>query len=41
MSTAPVAVQAIPRGTLAGRVGRRALDWVPALAVLVLVFVVW
>ena len=41
MTTAPVAVQAIPRGTLAGRVGRRALDWVPALVVLVLVFVVW
>jgi NitT/TauT family transport system permease protein len=41
VSTAPVAVQAIPRGTLAGRVGRRALDWVPALVVLVLVFVVW
>ena len=41
MSTAPVAVQPIPRGTLAGRVGRRALDWVPALVVLVLVFVVW
>jgi NitT/TauT family transport system permease protein len=41
MSTAPVAVQAIPRGTLAGRVGRRALDWVPALVVLVLVFLVW
>jgi NitT/TauT family transport system permease protein len=30
-----------PRGTLAGRVGRRALDWVPAVVVLVLVFVVW
>ena len=41
MTTAPVAVQPIPRGTLAGRVGRRALDWVPALVVLVLVFVVW
>jgi len=41
VSTAPVAVQPIPRGTLAGRVGRRALDWVPALVVLVLVFVVW
>jgi NitT/TauT family transport system permease protein len=41
VTTAPVAVQAIPRGTLAGRVGRRALDWVPALVVLVLVFVVW
>jgi len=38
VTTAPVAVQPIPRGTLAGRVGRRALDWVPALVVLVLVF---
>jgi NitT/TauT family transport system permease protein len=41
VTTAPVAVQPIPRGTLAGRVGRRALDWVPALVVLALVFVVW
>ena len=41
MTTAPVAVQPIPRGTLAGRVGRRALDWVPALVVLVLVFLIW
>jgi len=41
VSIAPVAVQSIPRGTLAGRVGKRALDWVPALVVLVLVLVVW
>jgi len=41
VTTAPVAVQPIPRGTLAGRVGRRALDWLPALVVLVLVFVIW
>ena len=41
MSSGPAVVQAIPRGTLAGRVGRRALDWVPALAVLVLVLVFW
>jgi NitT/TauT family transport system permease protein len=41
VSTAPTAVQAIPRGTLAGRVGRRALDWIPALVVLALVLVVW
>jgi NitT/TauT family transport system permease protein len=41
VTTAPVAVQPIPRGTLAGRVGRRALDWIPALVVLVVVFVVW
>jgi NitT/TauT family transport system permease protein len=41
MSTAPVAVQPVPRGTLAGRVGRRALDWLPALVVLGLVFLIW
>ncbi len=41
MTTAPVAVQQIPRGTLAGRVGRRAVDWLPALVVLVVVLVVW
>jgi NitT/TauT family transport system permease protein len=41
VTTAPVAVQEIPRGTLAGRVGRHALDWIPALVVLVVVFVVW
>jgi len=41
VTTAPVAVQPIPRGTLAGRVGRRALDWLPALVVLVVVLVVW
>ena len=41
MSTAPVAVQPIPRGTLARRVGRSALDWLPALVVLVAVFLVW
>jgi NitT/TauT family transport system permease protein len=41
LSTAPVAVQPIPRGTLARRVGRRAIDWLPALVVLVIVLVVW
>jgi NitT/TauT family transport system permease protein len=41
VSTAPTAVQPIPRGTLAGRVGRRALDWIPALVVLALVLGVW
>ena len=41
MSTAPVAVQPIPRGTLARRVGRNALDWLPALVVLVVVFLFW
>jgi NitT/TauT family transport system permease protein len=41
VSTAPVVVQAVPRGTLAGRVGKRIVDWVPALVVLVVVLVVW
>ena len=41
MSTTPGVVQPIPRGTLAGRVGKRMLDWVPALVVLVVVLVVW
>jgi NitT/TauT family transport system permease protein len=41
MSAQPVAVQPIPRGALSRRVGRRALDWVPALVVLVLVLVIW
>jgi NitT/TauT family transport system permease protein len=41
VSTAPVVVQPIPRGTLARRVGRSALDWLPALVVLVVVFLVW
>jgi NitT/TauT family transport system permease protein len=41
VSTAPVVVQPVPRGTLAGRVGRRVLDWVPAVVVLVVVLVFW
>ena len=41
MSTAPGVVQPVPRGTLAGRVGKRMVDWVPALVVLVVVLVVW
>ena len=41
MSTAPVVVQPVPRGTLAGRVGKRIVDWAPALVVLVVVLVVW
>ena len=41
MSTAPVGVQPVPRGTLARRVGKRMVDWVPALVVLVVVLVVW
>jgi NitT/TauT family transport system permease protein len=39
--TAPVAVQPIPRGGMARLVGRRALDWVPALVFLVLVIGLW
>jgi NitT/TauT family transport system permease protein len=41
MSAQPVAVQPIPRGALSQRVGRRALDWLPAVIVLVLVLVIW
>jgi NitT/TauT family transport system permease protein len=41
LSSAPVAVQAVPRGAVVGRVGRRLLDWVPAVVVLVVVLVVW
>jgi NitT/TauT family transport system permease protein len=41
VSSGPAAVQPLPRGTLAGRVGRRAVDWVPALVVLALVLVFW
>jgi NitT/TauT family transport system permease protein len=41
VSTAPVVVQPVPRGTLARRVGKRMVDWVPALVVLVVVLVVW
>ena len=41
MSAQPVAVAPIPRGALSHRVGRRALDWLPAAIVLVLVLVVW
>jgi NitT/TauT family transport system permease protein len=39
--TAPMAVQPIPRGGMARLVGRRALDWVPALVFLVLVIGLW
>jgi NitT/TauT family transport system permease protein len=38
---APVAVQPIPRGGMARLVGRRVLDWVPALVFLVLVIGLW
>ncbi len=41
MSAQPVAVQPIPRGALSRRVGRRALDWLPAALVLALVLVIW
>jgi len=39
--TAPVAVQPIPRGGMARLVGRRVLDWIPALVFLVLVIGLW
>jgi NitT/TauT family transport system permease protein len=41
VSAQPVAVAPIPRGALSRRVGRRALDWLPAAIVLVLVLVIW
>jgi NitT/TauT family transport system permease protein len=41
VSAQPVAVQPIPRGALSRRVGRRALDWLPAAVFLVLVLVIW
>jgi NitT/TauT family transport system permease protein len=41
MSSQPVAVAPVPRGALSQRVGRRALDWLPALVVLVVVLVIW
>lgn len=41
MSSQPVAVAPVPRGALSKRVGRSALDWLPAALVLVLVLVIW
>jgi NitT/TauT family transport system permease protein len=41
MTSQPVAVAPIPRGALSQRVGRSALDWLPAAVVLVLVLVIW
>jgi NitT/TauT family transport system permease protein len=41
VSAQPLVVAPIPRGTLSRRVGRGALDWAPALLVLVLLLVVW
>jgi NitT/TauT family transport system permease protein len=40
-SGAPVAVQPVPRGGLGRLVGRRAVDWLPALVVLVGVVALW
>jgi NitT/TauT family transport system permease protein len=41
MSSAPVAVQPLPRGGLVAGVGRRARDWFPALLVLVAFIGLW
>ena len=41
MSTAPTAVMRPPRALLARRVGRRAVDWLPAAAVLLLGIALW
>ena len=41
MSTAPTAVQPLPRGSLARSVGRRARDWVPAVIVFVVGIALW
>jgi NitT/TauT family transport system permease protein len=40
-STAPVAVQSVPRGGLGRMVGRRAVDWLPALVVFVGIIALW
>jgi NitT/TauT family transport system permease protein len=40
-SGAPVAVQPVPRGGLGRAVGRRAVDWVPALVVIVAIVALW
>jgi NitT/TauT family transport system permease protein len=40
-SGAPVAVQPVPRGGLGRLVGRRAIDWLPALLVLVGIVALW
>ena len=39
--TAPVAVQPVPRGGLGRMVGRRAVDWLPALVVIVALIALW
>jgi NitT/TauT family transport system permease protein len=41
MSTAPTAVQPLPRGSLAESVGRRARDWAPAALVFVIGIAAW
>ena len=41
MSIAPVPVQAVPRGGLGRMVGRRLVDWVPALLVIVAIIALW
>jgi NitT/TauT family transport system permease protein len=41
MSTAPTAVQPLPRGSLAQSVGRRARDWAPAVLVFVIGIALW
>jgi NitT/TauT family transport system permease protein len=41
MTTAPTAVQPLPRGGMAGLVGRRVTDWLPALVVLLAVIGLW
>ena len=41
MSTAPTAVQPLPRGSLARTVGRRARDWAPAAIVFVVGIAAW
>ena len=40
-STAPVAVQPVPRGGLGRLVGRRVVDWLPALVVFVGIIALW
>ena len=41
MSSAPVAVQPVPRGGLGRLVGRRVVDWLPALVVFVGIIALW
>jgi len=41
VSIAPVPVQAVPRGGLGRMVGRRLVDWVPALLVIVAIIALW